>query len=83
MKTLAILPICLLVAALAIPPVHAQEAAEPLPETTYDFADDIVEGELVRPDGEIIEGAQTGRAQSLINIREHFIDKMIESVDEF
>jgi hypothetical protein len=83
MKTLTIATTCLL-ALLLVAPVSAQEATgEPLPETTYDFADDIVEGDLVRPDGELIEGQSTGRAQSLINIREHFIDKMIESVDEF
>ena len=62
-------------------PLFAQES-EALPERTYDFADDIVEGELVRPDGELIEGQRHRDGSSLISIREHFIDKMIESVED-
>ena len=58
-----------------------QESDE-MRETTYDFSDDIVEGELVRPDGELIEGSRHDRGSSLITIREHFIDKMIESVED-
>ncbi len=53
-----------------------------LGETTYNFADDLVEGELVRPDGELIEGQRHREGSSLITIRDHFIDKMIESVED-
>ena len=64
-------------------PLFAQDSeGEALPERTYDFADDIVEGELVRPDGELIEGQRHRDGSSLITIREHFIDKMIESVED-
>jgi hypothetical protein len=51
-------------------------------ETSYNFADDVVRGELVRPDGELIEGQRNESNTSLINIRVHFIDKMIESVED-
>ena len=51
-----------LVALLFALPVFAQQSEEgELQERTYDFADDIVEGELVRPDGELIEGQIHGR----------------------
>ena len=64
-------------------PLFAQDSeGRALPERTYDFADDIVEGELVRPDGELIEGQRHRDGSSLITIREHFIDKMIESVED-
>lgn len=53
-----------------------------LESRTYDFADDLVEGELVRPDGELIEGQRHREGSSLISIREHFIDRMIESVED-
>lgn len=58
------------------------EEADEVGETFYDFSDDLVEGELVRPDGELIEGRREGVGSSLITIREHFIDKMIESVED-
>jgi hypothetical protein len=62
----------------------AQEESDDqeLTETTYDFADDIVEGSLVRPEGDLIGALQQASTTSLINIREHFIDKMIESADD-
>jgi len=75
LKTMAALAVIF----LALPAL-AQEGE--VRETTYDFSDDIVEGELVRPDGELIEGSRHDRGSSLITIREHFIDKMIESVED-
>ncbi|MBN1946629.1 MAG: hypothetical protein JW797_13225 [Bradymonadales bacterium] len=64
-------------------PLWAQDTPSgELRERTYDFADDVVEGELVRPDGELIEGQIHGMGSSLITIRQHFIDKMIESVED-
>ncbi len=72
----------LLVAFAAFPVFAQDEGDTALPERVYDFADDIVEGELVRPDGELIEGQRHREGSSLITIREHFIDKMIESVED-
>ena len=69
----------LLVVAISPAALWAQDG--PLPERVENFADDIVEGELVRPDGELIEGNRHREGASLISIREHFIDKMIESVE--
>lgn len=51
-------------------------------ETTYDFDDDIVEGQLVRPDGELIGGQRHGKESALINIRADFIPEMVQSVEE-
>jgi hypothetical protein len=60
--------------------VQAQEA--PPPETTYDFEDDLVTGDLVRPDGEQLIVRRRGRRSSLIQIREHFIPEMLKSVED-
>jgi hypothetical protein len=54
----------------------------PIQERTIDFSDEIVEGELVRPDGDLIEGGLGRTSTSLITIREHFIDKMIQSAED-
>ena len=65
-------------------PTLAQEAEQEgqMVERTIDFADEIVEGELVRPEGDLIEGQRNRESASLIMIREHFIDKMIQSAED-
>ena len=49
--------------------------------TTYDFEDDLVTGDLVRPDGELLSVRRRGRRASLIRVREHFIPEMLKSVE--
>lgn len=56
-------------------PASAQE------ETSYDFEDDLVQGDLVRPDGENLMVRRKGARQSLIRIREHFIPELLKSVE--
>jgi hypothetical protein len=51
-------------------------------ETTYDFEEDVVEGQLIRPDGELLSGQRHGKESSLINIRSDFIPEMIRSAEE-
>jgi len=63
----------------AAPPAAA--AAEPS-ATTYDFEDDLVTGDLVRPDGELLSVRRRGNRASLIQIREHFIPEMLKSVED-
>jgi hypothetical protein len=62
------------------PPAQAQDG--PASETTYDFEDDLVTGDLVRPDGEQLIVRRRGRRASLIQIREHFIPEMLKSVED-
>lgn len=57
--------------------VFAQDNAD----TTYDFEDDLVTGDLVRPDGEMLNVRRRGRRASLIRVREHFIPEMLKSVE--
>ncbi len=49
--------------------------------TTYDFEDDLVSGDLVRPDGELLNVRRRGNQRSLIQIREHFIPEMLKSIE--
>ena len=65
---------------LLAPVARAQDA--PPPETTYDFEDDLVTGDLGRPDGEQLIVRRRGRRASLIQIREHFIPEMLKSVED-
>lgn len=66
--------------------VFAQGKAAPKVEykkqTVYDFDDDIVEGELQRPDGEMIDTIKKADHSSLIKIREHFIPELVKSAED-
>ena len=66
--------------AVWVPQASAQD--RPPAETTYDFEDDLVTGDLVRPDGEQLIVRRRGRRASLIQIREHFIPEMLKSVED-
>ena len=56
----------------------AQEYAE---KTEYSFDDDVVTGDLVRPDGELTVVRKRGKERSLIRVRQHFIPEMLKSVE--
>lgn len=58
--------------------VNAQEYAE---KTEYSFDDDVVTGDLVRPDGELTVVRKRGKERSLIHVRQHFIPEMLKSVE--
>ena len=79
------LTIIALVAGLsaAATPVSAQDAAGGGggDATTYDFEDDLVQGDLVRPDGENLMVRRRGARESLIRVREHFISELLKSVE--
>lgn len=64
---------------VAAPAAQAEQFAN---TTEYDFDDDIVEGDLVRPDGEMALARRRGRQSSLIRVREHFIPEMLKSVED-
>lgn len=49
--------------------------------TSYDFEDDLVQGDLVRPDGENLMVRKRGARESLIKIREHFVPELLKSVE--
>ena len=68
---------------LAVLVVGPTAQAEEFGNTTeYNFDDDVVEGDLVRPDGEMALARRRGRQSSLIRVREHFIPEMLKSVED-
>lgn len=62
-----------------VPMAAAQQGGDAA--TTYDFEDDLVTGDLVRPDGELLNVRRRGRRASLIRVREHFVPEMLKSVE--
>jgi hypothetical protein len=51
-------------------------------KTVYDFEDDMVEGDLARPDGELINALKKTEHSSLIEIRKDFIPEMLKSLED-
>jgi hypothetical protein len=61
---------------------RAQDGVVQLEEaTTYDFEDDLVTGDLVRPDGELLNVRRRGRRASLVRVRDNFIPELLKSVE--
>lgn len=80
--TSQLLVLTTLVAGSAIWAPIARAERESPAETTYDFEDDLVTGDLVRPDGEQLIVRRRGRRASLIQIRKQFIPEMLKSVED-
>ena len=51
-------------------------------KTVYDFEDDTVEGDLQRPDGEMVSAQKKAEHSSLIEIRKDFIPEMLKSLED-
>ena len=51
-------------------------------KTVYDFDDDVVEGTLVKPEGDYLQSRQRGTQSSLIKIRDNFVPEMLKSAED-
>ncbi|MBN2573593.1 MAG: hypothetical protein JXP73_03435 [Deltaproteobacteria bacterium] len=64
----------------------AAEDSSPAPApsavTHYDFEDDQVEGDLQRPDGELISSIPKAKQKSLIEIRRDFIPEILKMIED-
>jgi len=56
-------------------------AQDNLPNTQYTFTDDLVEGDLMRPDGDMALVRSRRAMVSLIRIRDTFVPEMLKSVE--
>lgn len=73
--------VSLILVSMSLGVVGTASAQEGGDTTTYDFEDDLVQGDLVRPDGEMLNVRRRGRRASLIRVREHFVNEMLKSVE--
>ncbi|MDP3276508.1 MAG: hypothetical protein Q8Q09_15025 [Deltaproteobacteria bacterium] len=62
-------------------PAAAAGGAQPTRTQEFNFTDELVTGQLVRPDGESSRLRRRGPGISLIRIREHFVPEMLKSVE--
>lgn len=49
---------------------------------TYDFSGDTIDGELVRPDGEMVDTRKFAEHTSLIRVRTDFIKEIVKSAED-
>lgn len=62
---------------------EAQEPEPSLqPDTVYAFDDDLVHGDVLGPNVEVLQSRRRGARDSLIRAREHFIDRLLASVED-
>ena len=66
----------------ATAPAAGGDSVQYKAKTVYDFDDDVVEGDLVRPDGEFVDSRKAAKHSSLIKIRDHFIPEMLKSAED-
>ena len=48
----------------------------------FDFEDDFVEGEMHRPDGDLIVANTRARQKSLIDLRTDFVPEMMKTLED-
>ena len=85
--TLAAAPSTVFAQAAAAPPAAAgggggEDNVQYKAKTVYDFEDDTVEGDLQRPDGELVSSQKKAEHSSLIEIRKDFIPEMLKSLED-
>ena len=69
-------------AAAAAPAGGGEDNVQYKAKTVYDFEDDTVEGDLQRPDGELVSSQKKAQHSSLIEIRKDFIPEMLKSLED-
>ncbi|MBN2341416.1 MAG: hypothetical protein JXX29_08465 [Deltaproteobacteria bacterium] len=49
--------------------------------TKYEFDDDVVQGDLIRPDNTNITVLKADATKSLVKVRKHFVPEMFKTVE--
>lgn len=65
------------------PTAHAQEQNDNSKKVkTYDFSGDTIDGDLIKPDGEMVDTRNFANHSSLIRIRKDFIREILKSAED-
>lgn len=75
----ATLAMSLLVPAM---PAQAQGKKDEQKVKSYDFSGDDIEGDLIKPDGDIVDTRSFASHTSLIRIRKDFIKEILKSAED-
>ena len=82
-RSLVVAIAALLAVGLAMPVAHAQDNKKQDKKVkTYDFSGDTIDGELLRPDGDVVDTRKFANHTSLIRIRRDFIKEILKSAED-
>lgn len=72
-----------LLMSVSIPMAHAQDQnANDQKVKSYDFSGDTIDGDLLRPDGDVVDTRTFASHSSLIRIRKDFIKEILKSAED-
>lgn len=63
-------------------PAQAQGQKDPKKVKTYDFSGDTIDGDLIKPDGDVVDTRSFASHTSLIRIRKDFIKEILKSAED-
>lgn len=63
-------------------PAMAQKKDKEKKVKNYDFSGDTIDGDLVRPDGDVVDTRNFASHTSLIRIRKDFIKEILKSAED-
>ncbi len=62
---------------------QSQPARTPPADQEMTFTDELVQGQLVRPDETSVRGNRRAHGISLLRVRQHFVQEMLKTVENF
>ncbi|MFO0652553.1 MAG: hypothetical protein U0326_40430 [Polyangiales bacterium] len=62
---------------------RAHNSSVPAPDQEMTFTDELVQGQLVRPDEPTVRGNRRTHGISLLRVRQHFVQEMLKTVENF
>jgi hypothetical protein len=68
-------------AQLIVSSVHAEPSVPP-PVLEYGFDDELVPGDLVRPNGEVVQVRRRNVRVSLVEVRSSYLPELLKSVED-
>ncbi len=60
-----------------------QSSSVPAPDQEMTFSDELVQAQLVRPDEGTVRGNRRTHGISLLRVRQHFVQEMLKTVENF
>lgn len=62
---------------------HGQSVRATPADQEMTFTDELVQGQLVRPDESTVRGNRRTHGISLLRVRQHFVQEMLKTVENF
>jgi hypothetical protein len=81
MRTVQKLTAAFVSGALSLP-LLARAEPPPAPTVEYGFEEELVKGDLIRPDVEVLRTRRIGGRASLVEVRSSYLPELLKSVED-